>query len=708
MTTGAREEAKPEAVQLSVAGMDCQDEALAIERALGRLPGVRDVMASPSALRVTVQFDAATVSIEEIKTAIATTGCSVQPDTGARRGARAERAADVIGWGALGAVALVVVVTAVGEAFGFFDAALEVVPWWAAAAALVLGGWPVFVNVVRATLHRRIISHTLMTAAVIASVSIGQWSTAALIVFFMRFADRVERLTTERSRQALKQLVSLQPPSARVLKDGVESDVPVAEVRVGDIVVVRPGERIPVDGEVTEGAAPVDQSALTGESMPVEKAAGDGVFAATVAQSGYLQIRASKVGADTTFSHVVRLVEESEARKAPVQRIADRFATYYLPLVLVIGLVTYFVTGEVTNAVAVLVVSCACAITIATPTVVLASVGAAARQGILIKGGGALEKLAHVDTILVDKTGTLTRGLPEVTDVVPLSGESEERILGYAAAVESRSEHPLARAIVRRANERTIEIAAVSDFESLAGLGAAATVDGATWLVGNRRLLERGRVRPDSHVIDWATALERQGKTTFFVVRQDEIVGMIAVADVVRSGVQDAIEELRRSGIGSITMLTGDSKPVAESIANGLGIGFRAELLPADKIAAVRAAQGTGRVMMVGDGVNDAPALVEADVGIAMGAIGSDVAIEAADVALMRDDWRMVPEAINIGRRAVRAIHQNLALTVIYNAAGISLAAIGLLPPVWAAAAQSIPDVAIMVNSARLFRKRTS
>jgi P-type Cu+ transporter len=693
-------------LDLPVGGMDCADCAAHIERAVRALPGVHDVQVLVAAERATVSFNPAQVTPGQIKAAIGEAGYTVREVTAAAppEGGRRD-VSQIIGWGALGMVAVVVIIAALGERLGFFDAALERLPWWLPALAILLGGWRVFYGVLRAARRGQVTSHTLMTAGVIASIAIGQWTTAALIVFFMRFADWLEELTTERSRQALKQLTALQPATAHVLRDGREYEVPVAELRVDEVVVVRPGERIPVDGRVIEGEAPVDQAPITGESVPVDKAPGDAVFAATVAQAGFLRVRATKVGSDTTFARIVRLVEETEAHKAPVQRFADRFTAYYLPAVLLLALATYFLSGSVVNAVAVLVVSCACAIALATPVVVLASVGNAARRGLLIKGGSGLEQLTRVDTVVMDKTGTLTLGTPQVTDVVAFNGLTERHLLRVVSGVESRSEHPLAKAILRAAAERDLVPPEPDAFTPLPGRGLLATLDGQRWAVGNRRLLAEHGATLERSQETHAQALEDEGKTVFFVADGQGVSGLVAVGDALRPGVQAALAELRRLGVRRLLLLTGDNERVAAAVAKELSLEARANLLPEDKIATVKALQAEGAVvMMVGDGVNDAPALAQADVGVAMGGAGTDVAIEAADVALMREDWTLVPEAVRIGRRAARTIRQNLSFTALYNVVGIALAALGLLPPVWAAAAQSLPDVAIMLNSSRLLR----
>ena len=697
-------------ITLPVAGMDCASCAAHIETAVKQLPGVTQVQVLVAAERATVTYNPEQVGRDQIVGAIGQAGYRV-PDTGASTvvveaapPATRQKVGTIIGWGVLGIVALVVVIAALGEQLGIFDAVLDRLPWWVPALAVVVGGWPVLRGVVQAALRRQVTSHTLMTVGVVAAIAIGEWTTAALIMFFMRFADYLEDLTTGRSRQALQRLLALQPAMAHVLRDGQEVVVPIAQVSVGERVVVRPGERIPVDGRVIDGQASVNQAPITGESIPVDKRSGAAVFAATIAQGGFLTIETTKAASDTTFARIVRLVEEAEAQKAPVQRFADRFSTYYLPIVLTIAIVTYVVTGQVLNAVAVLVVACSCAIALATPVVVLASVGTAAQRGLLIKGGVAIEQLARVNTLVVDKTGTLTRGAPQVTDLVPL-GMTEDALLRVVATLEGRSEHPLARAMVMAADARGIAHSTLDAWTSLAGRGVVGVVEGQEWVIGNRQLLAERTSPLTAAQEDQAQALEQHGKTVFFVATHNRVVGLVAVADVLRSEVPAALAALTQLGVRRMVLLTGDNERVAASVAGELGLEYRANLLPEEKIAAVTELQHQGAtVLMIGDGVNDAPALAQADVGMAMGVAGTDVALEAADVALMRDDWQMVPEAIRLSRRARRTIRQNLGFTALYNVVGLTLAAVGILPPVWAAAAQSLPDVAMMLNSARLLR----
>ncbi len=613
--------------------------------------------------------------------------------------------ADRLGLVFISIIALAALFGIVGERPGLVEALTERLPAWLFIAAVVLGGYPIFRNVIRALRHRQVTSHALMTLGIVGALAIRQYAAAAVIVFFMRLADFVEGYTTERSRQAIKELLELAPETARVEREGLELEVSSDEVRHGDVVAVRPGERIPVDGAVIDGYATVNQAAISGESIPVEKAAGAQVFAASICERGALRVRAERVGPDTTFEQILRLVEEAEAAKAPVQRFADRFTAYYIPVVVAVAIVIYLVGGNATAAVATVLVACSCAIAMATPITVLAAVGNAAKRGIVIKGGRYLEALAKVDTFVMDKTGTVTVGRPDVVDVIALGDEDEARVLEVAASLERQSEHPLAEGIVRAAAQRSLPVREARDFRVYPGEGVTATVDGEAAVCGTERLMTRLGLGVPERAREELGRLAAEGKSVVLLARGGRGVGLIALADVLRPEVPVALERLRGLGIRRLLLLTGDRREVAAAIANKLGLEFEAEVLPDQKLGVIERLQREGcRVAMVGDGINDAPALAQADVGIAMGAAGTDAAIEAAHVALMRDDWHVVPDAIAIGRRAFRTIKQNLWFTAGYNVVGMALAATGWLPPIAAAAAQSLPDVAVMLNSSRLLR----
>ena len=692
--------AKTQVVEVPVKGMDCAECTLHVQEAIARLPGVESVNVLLSSEKAIIRLDPARVDLPAIRRAVEGAGYAV-PEAMAssipRMGAFHRRLRVLLAL----VFGIVLGLVVVGEWLGLFEKLNGLVPLPVGIVLVLVGGFPVFSNVVRAALRRQITSHTLMTLGVIAALAVGEWVTAAIVVVFMRVGDYVERFTTEGARGALKELTALAPQTARVERDGAEVDVPVSEVKVGEIVIVRPGEKIPVDGEVVAGHATVDQAAITGEAMPVEVASGSHVFAATLAKLGSLRVKALRVGADTTFGRVVKMVEEAEAHRADVQRLADRFSAYYLPIVAGVAALTFLISRNPLSTAAVLVVACSCSFALATPIAVLASIGASAKRGLLIKGGKYLESLARADVVLVDKTGTLTLGQPQITEIIPLDELSASEILALAASAERCSEHPLAEAVRAAARAQDLRLSEPQDFEAIPGLGVRAKVNGYAVAVGNRRLV------PAVESLSIVPQLEAQGKTLLFVAVNDEPVAILAASDTLRSEVPAALAELRALGVKRVELLTGDNERTAAALAEKLGVPYRANLLPEDKIEVVKDYQAQGHtVVMIGDGVNDAPALAQADVGIAMGVAGTDIAIEAAHIALMREDWRLVPHLLRIARHTMGVVKMNLAFTAVYNLTGLTLAAAGILPPVVAAAAQSLPDLGILANSARLLRQK--
>jgi len=552
------------------------------------------------------------------------------------------------------------------------------------------------------------------------------FDTSAMIVTLILFGTLMEDLAKGKASEAVRKLMDLQPQTAHVLRGDEEVVIPVEQVEVGDIVIVRPGEQIPVDGEVIEGHSSVDQKVITGESIPMEKSVGDEVIAATFNNTGYLKINASRVGVDTVFSKIIKLVDEAVSSRAPMQRLADAVSAKFTPTVILIAvaafLAWYFLgplfgippwlrfSFSLTIAISVLIVACPCALGIATPTAIMVGTGRGAEFGLLIKGGEHLEKACKVQVVVLDKTGTITKGVPSVTSVVPAQGLSEEYVLTLAAAVEHGSEHPLADAILRAAKERNLSVPDAEEFEALPGLGVRASVEGRPVFLGNRRLMQQLGVPLDGLEAK-LEQLENDGKTTVIVVEGNRPIGLVAVEDTLKEHSAEAVALLKRMGL-EVVMLTGDNERTARTIARRLGIDqVLAEVLPQDKTAVIRELQAKGKVVaMVGDGINDAPALAQADVGIAIGG-GTDIAIESGGIVLVRDDLLDVAAAIQLSKRTVSKIRQNLFWAFAYNATLIPIAAGVLIPlfgimlhPIYAAAAMALSSTTVVSNSLLLRR----
>jgi len=690
-------------IEVPIAGMDCMECTMHVQKAINDITGVSSVNVLLAAEKATINFDSALVDFEMIQKAVEKAGYSI-PEIKTEKAQAARSLQDftkpiLTVFGIVFGVVLFVVVF--GEWLGWFEKITDWVPWPVGYGLVILFGYPVFKKVIQATFHRQVISHTLMTVGVIAALVVGQWATAVVVVFFMRVGEYTEKFTTDRARKAVRDLTAMAPQTARVERNGSELEIPVNEVSIGETVIVRPGENIPVDGEVIQGQATINQATITGESMPVEVAQGNHVYAATIALLGSLRVRTESIGPDTTFGKVVRMVEEAEGNRADIQRIGDRFSGYYLPVVAVIALLTFVISRNPLATAAVLLVACSCSFALATPIAMLASIGAAAKQGVLIKGGKYLELLEKADTILIDKTGTLTLGKPVLTDIICLNGLNKDDLLQLAASAERYSEHPLAEAVRVAAAQNHLKLSEPVNFKAIPGRGVQALIASQEIEVGSERILGGQFTFQEGDV------LRAQGKTLLFVRVDGVIAGILAATDTLRPEAARALAELKRHGVKHLELLTGDNEQTAAAIAGQLGISYRANLLPEDKIKIVKDYQEQGCVVvMVGDGVNDAPALAQAQVGIAMGASGTDIAFEAAHIALMNDDWMQLPRVFTIARRTMKVIKMNLGFTMIYNIVGISLAAFGILPPILAAAAQSLPDLGILGNSSRLIRQK--
>ena len=548
------------------------------------------------------------------------------------------------------------------------------------------------------------------------------FDTSAVIITLILFGKLLEARAKGQTSEAIKKLIGLQPKTARVIRGAAEMDIPIKEVVVGDIVVVRPGERIPVDGFVIKGRSAVDESMMTGESVPVEKEEGSEVVGATVNKAGSFVFRTTKVGKNTVLAQIIRLVREAQGSKAPVQRLADTIAGYFVPAVIAIAVLTFGIwiifgpkpslTFALLNFVAVMIIACPCALGLATPTAVMVGTGKGAEIGILIKGGESLETAHKVTAVVFDKTGTLTKGEPEVTDIVALAPFSENEMIRLAASAEKTSEHPLAEAILKKASEKSLAVVSPGTFRVLEGMGIEAEVEGRLVVLGNEKLMNERGVDL-SILMAKAAAFSGEGKTTIFVAEEKRLAGLIAIADMLKDHSVAAVERLKRLGL-DVIMLTGDNRRTAEAIAARAGIDHViAELLPSGKVAEIKKLQdGGSRVAMVGDGINDAPALAQADIGIAIGS-GTDIAMEAADITLIKNDLRDVAVAIELSRRTIRTIKQNLFWAFIYNIIGIPIAAGVLYPffglllnPMLASAAMAFSSVSVVSNSLRLRRAR--
>ncbi|MEE9911322.1 MAG: heavy metal translocating P-type ATPase, partial [Deltaproteobacteria bacterium] len=707
-----------EKVTISVGGMTCAACVRRVENALKEVEGVLDVSVNLATGRATVIHQARWAGVSGLARAIADHGyeflgeltdSSVDPIEASRVRELRDLTLKVI----CGAVLSVIIfLGSMQHWFSFLHfiprQAMLIAMFVLTAPAVFWVGSRFFVGAWKAAKQKTSDMNTLVAVGAFSAYAYSAAATffphfferagvaphvyydgAAMIVTLILLGRLLEARAKGRTSAAIKALIGLKPKTAHVLRDGEEREVAVESLTAGDVVIVKPGEKVPVDGVVLTGQSTLDESMLTGESMPVAKEAGQKVFAATMNKTGSFTLRATGVGSETMLAHIIRMVEEAQGSKAPIQRLADKVASIFVPIVFVIAFVTFIIwylvpadaggSRALINFVSVLVIACPCALGLATPTAIMVGTGLGAQSGILIKGGEALEKIHRLTVVVFDKTGTLTRGEPEVTDVIPAAGHDGQRVLAVAAALEKTSEHPLAQAILKRAQTAGVLPAQAENFLALSGMGASGLVDGRRCLIGNRLLMNDQGISIAS-LDDPAAALARDGKTVVYIALEKDVLGLIALADVPKPSAKQAVETLKRRGL-KVAMMTGDNAGTAASIAARLSIDrVMAEVLPGSKADEIRKLQNDGEVVaMVGDGINDAPALAAADVGIAIGA-GTDVAIEAADITLIRDDLAGVPEAIALSFSTMRVIRQNLFWAFIYNIIGIPIAA-GVLYP---------------------------
>jgi Cd2+/Zn2+-exporting ATPase len=689
-----------------VDGMDCHEEVAILERRLKHLQGLEELSADVIGQRLLVKYDAARLSTSAIVDAVAGTGMRAWLEHEQPRfvGVSRARLALLVSCGSALAAGLV----------SGFAGAPPAVPMGLYGIAVLTGGIPLLRRAVVAARARAIDINVLMSVAVIGALAIGEWSEAATVVFLFALAQYLESRSMERARHAIRALMDLTPAEALVVRDGRAIPVPVDQVVPGDRLRIRPGEKVPLDGEVVAGESDVNQAPITGESLPVEKRAGDEVFAGTINGHGGLDVKVTRLRRDTVLARIIHLVESAQSQRAPSQAFVDRFAHYYTPVVIALAVGIAAIppifaaepfAGWLYRALVLLVIACPCALVISTPVSIVSALAAAARQGVLVKGGAYLERLARVGSIAFDKTGTLTTGHPTVEGIEALPGCSGERLLSIAASLEAGSEHPVARAIVHHASRLHVPTMAVDRFRALPGLGAEGAIDGAPALAGNARLFRQHDLLCDRAAAISARA-EAAGQSAIFVALDGVTCGAIIVGDRHRPSARDVVDLLREQGLHPVVVLTGDNEGAARAVGAAVGVtDVRAQLLPQDKVAAIAELRAThGPVAMVGDGVNDAPALAASDVGIAMGAVGSDAALETADVALMGDDLSKIPYAIRLGRSTLRTVKANVALSLVVKAVFLALAVTGHATLWMAIVADTGASLLVIANGLRLLR----
>ena len=689
-----------------VEGMDCSEEVVILERRLKPITGVEAISADLIGQRLHIKYDAAKLTTSTLVDAIGNTGMRMWLEHEEPLASPA-----VLQWrtrlmGLSGAT------LAAGWYASTWDPVASAVCFVVSAIA---GGVYPARRAVSAIRSRTLDINVLMVIAVAGALALGDWMEAASVVFLFSVAQWLEVRTMDRARQAIRALIDLAPAEAIVKRHGHEHRVRVDEIQVGEEIVVRPGDKIPLDGQIVAGHSDVNEAPITGESLPVDKQPGQEVYAGTINGRGALEVRITRLQRDTRLAHIIHLVEAAQAQRAPVQTFVDRFARIYTPAVIVlalfVALVPVLAGGRpeewIYRALVLLVISCPCALVISTPVSIVAALASAARGGVLIKGGAFLERLASVRVVAFDKTGTLTRGEPQVVDVLPLNGATTHEVLEHAAALETRSDHPVARAILRRAEAAGIRPKPAFNVVALHGLGAEGSVDGRPVLVGSERLFaERHLAATNGDAM--LAEQRRAGRTMVLVALNGRSIGALAIADRPRESAKEAVELLRGHGIRHVAMLTGDHADTARAIASELGLDeHRASLLPEHKHAAVRELrEGHGPVLMVGDGINDAPALAAADVGVAMGAAASDAALETADVALMSDELLKLPYALRLARATLFNIKTNVAISLVLKAVFLVMAVAGHATLWMAILADTGASVIVVANALRLLRTK--
>ena len=687
-------------VIINIDNIHCADCALNIERSVEHLPGILSAEVSYVLSSATVYYDPYRVEEDRIKKAITKPGYVVRETFAERTRTFWREMRPFIFMATSGiTLGLSFILGWIGLGPSYLSTALSIV-------SLVVGGYPVLKSAIKTLLIPDLNVDTLVSVAAISATAVGAYREAAAVIFIMLLGEFLEHLTVGKARKAIASLIQLSPKTAWVRREGEELQVPIEKVKVKEVVIVKPGERIPVDGKILSGSGSINESTLTGESIPVEKGIGDRVYCGTFNEFGSYEIEATQVADDTKLAQIKRLILEAQAEKSPTQRVMDRFSRYFIPAILLIAFFTFLITGEIIRGITILIVACPCALVLGTPTAVVAAIGNAARQGILIKGGPYLEQMGRLKTLLIDKTGTLTEGRPRVVGMRSFDGLDEKAVLYWAAIAEKRSEHPLARAVINRAGELGLNIPHPESFENFRGRGVKAKWNAKTIVVGSSEMLREEGIEIPESAGGLLGSKEFEGMTFLLVGLDHRLQGLISITDTLRKGAKAAIDKIRREGVSEIWMLTGDSSQVADRIGKELGIRYEARLLPEDKVLSVKEWRRKGRVVaMIGDGVNDAPALAAADIGIAMGAVGTDVAIETADIALMTDELEKIPTVIRLSRKALRVIKENLIFAIVFNTLMVFLSAQGWMTMILGAVMHQASSLLVILNSMRLLRK---
>jgi len=694
---------------ICIGGMDCADCAAKLEKRIAKVPGVAQAQVNFGASKTIVVHQG---PLPEILTTIEKMGYFGRIDEGH------DKQPEPVSFWKTNQYAIPTVISFVMLTFGVISERLDaplMLTNTLFLAGIILGGFLMAKNGISVLINARELDmNVLMTIAVVGAAAIGEFEEAASVVFLFSLGNALQGYTLDKTRNSIRGLMELTPNEALVSRNGVEVTLPVEEIGIDDVIICRPGERIPMDGKVVQGFSSVNQASITGESLPVEKSIGDEVYAGTINERGSLEIMVTKLAKDNTISRIIDMVEEAQGQRAPSQQFVDKFAKYYTPLVVMgaalVAVVPPLAFGQPFNkwfyqAMAMLLVACPCALVISTPVSIVSAIGSAARRGVLIKGGIYLEEAGALSVIAFDKTGTLTVGKPRVTDVVTVNDCSEQEIIAIAAAIESRSEHPLGEAILDYAREKGIKVPQVANFEAISGKGAKGDVEGRYYQIGNPRLLAEKGLGPDK-IADTVAELQSEGKTAMLLGDMEKIIGVIAVADVLRDNTKQAIESLKKAGIQKAVMLTGDNSRTAQAIATKAGIDeFQADLLPEEKVSRMKDLLAQyGKVAMVGDGVNDAPAMAISTVGIAMGTAGSDAALETADIALMADDLTKLSYAMRLSRKTLRIIKQNIAFALLVKGLILLMVIPGWLTLWLAVAGDMGSSLLVTLNGMRLLK----